>query len=293
MHLPIFPTPLRTGAGFKPMHFEEIMADKEKVGFFEVHAENYMGDGGAPHAMLQRLRLDYPLFVHGVGLSIGGEQGLDKKHLTRLKKVVDRCEPQIVSEHLAWSTHDTTYYNDLLPVPYTEEVLDRVVRHVDELQTALGRKVLIENPSTYVRFDASTMAETEFLWSLAIRSGCGLLLDINNVEISATNHGYAPENYLAGFPLELVGEIHLAGHATETDGDGLPLLIDSHDRTVSDTVWPLFEQVVAARGGIPTLIEWDNDVPAWPVLKAEAERADAVMDRLRAPSSARLLDYAH
>ncbi len=277
--LPIFASPLKTGAGFKPEHLPDILQDDGKVGFFEVHAENYMGKGGAPHVMLERLRQDYPVFVHGVGLSIGGEQPLDIDHLKRFKSVVDRYEPHVVSEHLAWSTHDNSYYNDLLPVPYTVDVLKRVVSHIHQIQDILGRKMLLENPSTYVAFETSTMSETDFIRDIAKETGCGLLLDVNNVFISATNHNYSAERYLSDFPLECVQEIHLAGHATEADDDGKPLLIDAHDRPVSKDVWALFETVIAARGLVPTLIEWDNDVPAWPVLKAEAERADSIRSR--------------
>ncbi|MFT3672152.1 MAG: DUF692 domain-containing protein [Aestuariivirga sp.] len=279
MRLPIFPTPRRSGAGFKPEHLADILADTRKVGFFEVHAENYMGDGGPPHAMLDRLRNDYPIFLHGVAMSIGGEAPLDKEHLRRFRRLVDRYEPHVVSEHLAWSTHDTAYYNDLLPVPYTKAVLGRVVDHIDEAQNALGRPLLLENPSTYVAFTGSEMSETDFIREIARRSGCGLLLDVNNVLVSATNHSFSPQQYLADFPLHLVREIHLAGHATEEDDDGNPLLIDSHDRPVTADVWALYERVIAELGPVPTLIEWDNDVPAWSVLKAEADAADAILSR--------------
>lgn len=279
LRLPIFPTPLRSGAGFKPEHLQDISADTHRVGFFEVHAENYMGDGGAPLAMLERLRADYPIFLHGVAMSIGGEAALDKDHLRRFRRLTQRLEPHIVSEHLAWSTHDTVFYNDLLPVPYTKAVLDRVVAHIDEVQTVLGRTMLLENPSTYVTFATSEMSETDFIREVALRTGCALLLDVNNVFVSATNHRFSPATYLADFPLHLVREIHLAGHATEEDDEGRPLLIDAHDRPVSADVWSLYEDVIARLGPVPTLIEWDNDVPDWPVLKAEAEAADAIQSR--------------
>lgn len=284
LRLPIFATPAKSGAGFKTEHLEDILRDWRKVGFFEVHAENYMGSGGAPHAALARLRQDYPIFVHGVGLSIGGLGPLDRNHLARLKAVVDRYEPQFVSEHLAWSSHDNTYFNDLLPVPYTREVLARVVAHVSEVQDRLGRSILLENPSTYVAFEQQEMSETDFVRDVAERSGCGLLLDVNNVFVSATNHGYSPERYLADFPMERVREIHLAGHATEQDEEGARLLIDSHDRPVSSEVWSLYEKVIASRGILPTLIEWDNDVPAWSVLKREADAADAILARHATPA---------
>ncbi len=262
----------------KPEHIGAILADKVKLAFFEVHAENYMGRGGAPHAALNAIRSEFPVSVHGVGLSIGSAGSLDKAHLTRLKTVVERYEPALVSEHLAWSTHEETYYNDLLPVPYTEEVLDRVVSHIDEVQDTLGRQMLLENPSTYVAFEQSTMSELEFITTVAKRSGCGLLLDINNVFVSATNHEFSPETYLDRFPLSLVREIHLAGHAEEVDDHGARLLIDAHDRPVADPVWELYGRVIEAIGPVPTLIEWDNDVPEWETLKSEALAANRILD---------------
>ncbi|MFO1034975.1 MAG: DUF692 domain-containing protein [Hyphomicrobiales bacterium] len=284
LRLPIFPTPQLAGAGFKPAHLPSILAEDKAAGFFEVHAENYMGDGGVPHAQLERLRRDYPLYVHGVGLSIGGWQPLDAGHLARLKRVVERYEPQIVSEHLAWSTHDTTFYNDLLPAPYTRDVLERVITHIDQVQSVLGRTILLENPSTYVAFAQSTMSELDFIREASARTGCGLLLDVNNVYVSAINHKTSAEAYLDGFPLDRVREIHLAGHATDTDDEGAPLLIDAHDRPVSAEVWALYEHVIARRGVTPTLIEWDNDIPAWDILKAEARAADHIMARYATPA---------
>lgn len=279
LRLPIFPPPIKAGAGFKHEHLADILRDGHKVGFFEVHAENFMGDGGAPHAALSRLREDYAIFLHGVGMSLGGETPLNREHLRRFRQVADRYEPMIVSEHLAWSTHDTTYYNDLLPVPYTRAVLDRVVSHIDQFQIVLGRQMLLENPSTYVAFEQCDMSETDFLKEIVRRTGCGLLLDVNNVYVSATNHGYSPEQYLADFPLDHVREIHLAGHATEEDEIGAPLLIDAHDCAVADAVWVFFEKVIDLTGPVPALIEWDNDVPAWSVLKHEASKADAILAR--------------
>jgi uncharacterized protein len=277
LRLPIFPTPLKAGAGFKPEHLQDILRDEDGVGFFEVHAENLMGDGGAPHAAMTKLREDYPLFLHGVGMSLGGEALLNRGHLKRFKQVADRFEPMIVSEHLAWSSHDTTCYNDLLPVPYTKPVLDRVVSHIHQFQNELGRRMLLENPSTYVAFEQCDMSETDFLHEIVKQTGCGLLLDVNNVYVSATNHNYSPGKYLAEFPLDHVREIHLAGHATEEDEKGAPLLIDAHDREVSDVVWSIYEKVIVKIGPVPTLIEWDNDVPAWDVLKDEATKADAIL----------------
>ncbi|MER8391291.1 DUF692 domain-containing protein [Mesorhizobium sp. M0045] len=276
---PAHPVAGLAGTSFKHEHLSAILGDGPVSGFFEVHAENYMGAGGAPHDALARIRRNYPVSLHGVCMSIGGPQPLDKVHLGRFKALVDRYEPALVSEHLAWSTHDTTYYNDLLPLPYTPATVSRVADHIDELQGAIGRLILLENPSTYVLFPESTMSETDFIRELVRRSGCGLLLDVNNVFVSATNHGYSARSYLADFPLEHVGEIHLAGHARQEDDEGDLLLIDSHDGPVADAVWKLFDIVIGRCGPLPTLIEWDSDIPEWPVLKAEAAAAQAILDR--------------
>jgi uncharacterized protein (UPF0276 family) len=270
--------PARPGVGFKPEHFAAIRQGAGEVGFFEVHAENYMGAGGLPHAQLSALRADYPLSIHGVGLSIGGARGLDDAHLARLRKLCDRYEPESFSEHLAWSSHGAEYLNDLLPVPYTADTLALVCEHVDKVQTVLGRRMLLENPATYLQFETSTYAETEFLTEIARRTGCGLLLDVNNVFVSCTNHGSDPRDWLAAFPLEQVGEIHLGGHDAEELPSG-PLLIDSHGAPVADPVWTLYAGVIAQAGPLPTLIEWDNDLPGWPVLAEEAARAAAILAR--------------
>lgn len=267
---PTFDLPARVGLGLKSQHVPEILDERPDVGWFEVHAENYMGAGGPPHRYLTAVRERYPLSVHGVGLSIGSAGPLDERHLARLAAVVERYEPAMVSEHLAWSSHGGAYFNDLLPVPYTEEALARVGEHVDRVQEALGRRILLENPSTYVSFAEAALDEIAFLEEVAGRTGCGLLLDVNNVHVSATNHGFDARGYLDRFPLELVEEIHLAGHAREVDVNGAPLLIDAHDRDVDEAVLSLFERVLARSGPLPTLIERDNDVPPWPVLPAEA-----------------------
>lgn len=269
----------QAGTSFKPEHLAAIMAESGPQGFFEVHAENYMGAGGPPHRALERIRRDHPISLHGVCMSLGGPQPLDGEHLARFKSLVDRYEPALVSEHLAWSTHLDTYLNDLLPLPYTAATLSHVCDHVDEMQTAIGRPILLENPSTYVLFKDSSMSETEFIAEISRRTGCGLLLDINNVFVSATNHGFSALDYLSDFPLSKVGEIHLAGHAEQADDEGDLLLIDSHDGPVADAVWRLYEIVIARRGPIPTLIEWDSQIPDWPVLRAEALAAQAILDR--------------
>jgi len=271
------PLPDRAGTGFKPEHFEAILAERPDLGFFEIHAENYMGDGGPPHRRLEALRALYPLSLHGVGLSIGSPGPLDKEHLKRLAVLNKRYEPGLFSEHLAWSSHNEGFLNDLLPLPYTLETLARVCDHIDETQEAVGRKMLLENPSTYVIFAESVIEETDFLKEIVKRTGESLLLDVNNIVVSATNHGYDADSYLARFPLEHVGEIHLAGYAEAEDDAGQRLLIDAHDSPVRAEVWALYSQAIARRGGVPTLVEWDNDVPDWPTLFGEVKRADRAM----------------
>ena len=208
---------------------------------------------------------------------------LDKAHLERFGRLVERYEPALVSEHLAWSTHETAYFNDLLPLPYSAATLATVCDHIDEVQEAIGRRMLLENPSTYVAFRESTMSEIEFIRSVARRTGCGLLLDVNNVFVSAANHGFSAREYLAHFPLSEVREIHLAGHSEQSDDEGDRLIIDSHDGPVADAVWKLYEIVIAKAGPLPTLIEWDSNIPEWPVLRAEAAAAQAILDRFAAP----------
>ncbi len=279
LRFPALPVAGQAGTSFKPEHLAAIAAETGPQGFFEIHAENYMGAGGPPHRMLERVRRDHPVSLHGVCMSLGGPQPLDQEHLQRFKALVDRYEPALVSEHLAWSTHVDTYLNDLLPLPYTARTLAHVCDHVDEMQNAIGRPILLENPSTYVLFAESAMSETDFIREISRRTGCGLLLDINNVFVSATNHGFSALEYLRDFPLAKVGEIHLAGHAEQEDDEGELLLIDSHDGPVADAVWQLYEIVIARCGPIPTLIEWDSKIPDWPVLRAEALAAQAILDR--------------
>lgn len=271
-HLPNTP-----GVGYKAQHFNDILADAGPVGWLEVHAENYMGLGGRPLAQLRHLSEHFPFSVHGVGLSIGGEGPLDKEHLARLKTLCDWLQPASFSEHLAWSTHDSAFLNDLLPLPYTSATAKRVADHIDEVQSVLGRKMLLENPSSYLAFAESDMSETDFLAEIVARTGCGLLLDVNNVFVSATNLGYSPQGYIDAYPLEHVGEIHLGGHDEDEDEHGAPLLIDSHGREVVDPVWALLDYTLAKSGPKPLLIEWDTDVPAWPVLAEEAKRAEGAL----------------
>jgi uncharacterized protein (UPF0276 family) len=269
--------PDRAGAGLKPEHYGDILENLPDIGWFEVHPENYMGAGGPPHFYLERVRSQYPLSLHGVGLSIGAAGRLSREHLERLKRLIDRYEPGQFSEHLAWSTHDTMFMNDLLPLPYTRETLDLVADHVDETQETVGRRMLIENPSTYVAFANDDMSEIEFLAELSRRTGCGLLLDVNNIYVSATNRSFDPAAYVDAFPVERVGEIHLAGHAEIDSGDDARLLVDAHDRSVADDVWALFRRFIQRSGPVPTLIEWDNDIPSWPRLHEEARLADAII----------------
>ncbi|MGX1166279.1 uncharacterized protein (UPF0276 family) [Bradyrhizobium sp. USDA 372] len=283
-----FATPIGgvAGTSFKPEHLPAILEAKPRRGFFEVHAENYMGAGGPPHRALEAIRRDHPLSLHGVCMSIGGPRPLDKAHLARFRGLVARYQPALVSEHLAWSTHETSFFNDLLPLPYTAATLACVCDHIDQVQEAIRRPLLLENPSTYLAFRESSMRETEFIRAVAERTGCGLLLDVNNVFVSATNHGYSALDYLADFPLSRVEEIHLAGHAEQADDEGDLLLIDSHDGPVTDAVWKLYEIVIQRRGPVPTLIEWDSKIPDWPVLQAEAAAAQAILDRRQSAAMA-------
>ena len=269
--------PAHAGVGLKPAHYKTILDTNPHIGFFEVHAENYMGAGGPPHRYLTEIRNRYPLSLHGVGLSIGADRPLDRDHLQRLKKLIDRYQPGLFSEHLAWSTHDTAFFNDLLPLPYTQETLARVVEHIDDVQETLGRQMLLENPSTYLAFAESTYSEIDFIAEIARQTGCGLLLDVNNVYVASINQQWDPVRYIEAYPLAHVQEIHLAGHIREEDDKNRPLLIDTHDRPVDAIVWDLFAYAIGCLGPLPTLIEWDAKLPVWTELQAEARRAEAIM----------------
>ncbi|MBG0801761.1 DUF692 domain-containing protein [Methylocystis sp. H4A] len=273
--------PARAGVGFKNVHFADIEASARDVGFFEIHAENYMGAGGTPHAQLMHLRRDSPLSIHGVGLSVGGGEPLDREHLGRLKTLVERYDPAACSEHLAWSTQGARFLNDLLPLPYNATTLAHVVAHVDEIQEALGRPILLENPAAYLRFRSSEYSEIEFLREVVRRTDCRLLLDVTNVYVSATNLAYSADDYIDAFPMSFVEEIHLAGYAADVDEIGGPLLIDAHCAPVPDAVWHLYDRALARRGPVATLIEWDNDIPSWPTLLAQATQAEAFLGRRR------------
>lgn len=265
--------PAKAGIGLKPEHYDDIIRLQPDIGFVEIHAENYLVAGGPMHARLRAICEKYPLSVHGVGLSIGGEDPLDENHLTQVASLVERYQPKIFSEHLAWSTHEHAFFNDLLPLPYTRETLERVCNHIDQVQNALRRPILLENPSTYVEFSASTMSETTFISEIIRHTGCGLLLDVNNLYISAVNHNRDAQRMLQELPLQHVGEIHLAGYTECIDGAGDRLLIDSHDKEVSDQVWALYKETLKHTGAAATLIEWDGNVPPLARMLQEAARA--------------------
>lgn len=274
--------PRAGGVGLKPEHFRTILDTRPAIGFFEIHAENYMVAGGPFHHYLERIRADYPLSIHGVGLSIGGAGPLDETHLDRLAVLLDRYQPESFSEHLAWSSHNDIFFNDLLPAPYHAGTLALVCEHIDRVQERLGRRMLLENPATYVEFAASTMAEADFITEVVRRTGCGLLLDVNNVYVSCVNHGRSASAYLRALPLAATGEIHLAGFAEDIDAAGDRLLIDSHGAAVARDVWDLYAETLGYVGPMATLIERDNDIPALAVLHAEARHAEAMMAALDA-----------
>ncbi|WP_223470177.1 MULTISPECIES: DUF692 domain-containing protein [unclassified Pseudomonas] len=276
--------PPRAGLGLKSEHFREVLQTRPDLGFFEVHAENYMVAGGPLHHFLGRIREQYPLSLHGVGLSIGGEGPLDIAHLQRLAALIDRYQPQSFSEHLAWSSHGPVFLNDLLPLAYDEATLDRVCEHVDQVQSSLKRTLLLENPATYLAFEASTLDEPHFISEVIRRTGCGLLLDVNNVYVSCINHRRDPLAYLNALPLQATGEIHLAGFAEDTDSLGERLLIDDHGAPIDNAVWQLYLKVLAQTGPVATLIERDNHIPPWEVLLAEARQADQLLNAIGARS---------
>ncbi|MBT3068913.1 DUF692 domain-containing protein, partial [Rhodoferax sp. U11-2br] len=264
----------RAGVGLKPEHFQDVLSTQPDIGFFEIHAENYMVPGGPFHHYLTCIRERYALSIHGVGLSIGADGPLNLDHLQNLKHLLDRYQPQSFSEHLAWSTHGSTFLNDLLPLPYTTATLQRVCDHIHQVQLYLGRRMLLENPATYLEFASSTWSETAFLSEVIRRTGCGLLLDVNNVYVSSVNHQRDAQAVIRNLPLDQVGEIHLAGFAESQDANGDLLLIDSHGAPVAQAVWDLYSFTLALTGPVATLLERDNHIPAWPVLLAEAHLAD-------------------
>ena len=269
------PMPARAGIGLRAAHFADVMNSRPDVGWFEVHSENHFAPAGAAHLALDAVRANYPISLHGVGLSLGGTDLLDLEHVERLKRAIGRYEPGLVSEHLCWSMAGGRHTNDLLPLPYTREALRHIASRVDQVQELLGRRLLIENVSSYLQFRDADYTEWEFLASLAQTSGCGILLDVNNVYVSARNHGFDAREYFAALPRAAVGEIHLAGHSVR-EVEGRELRVDTHDARVCDEVWELYGIAVARFGRVPTLIEWDTDLPALEVLVDEARRADHI-----------------
>ena len=273
------PIPARAGVGLKAQHYQEILEDKPDIGWFEFHPENYMGDGGPPHKYLTAVRENYPLSLHGVSLSLGSSEPLNRQHLERLRKLIRRYEPGLVSEHIAWCSLDGTYFDDLIALPYTEETLNIICDHVSETQDYLGRQILIENPATYLQFQQSEIPEPEFLLAVIKRTGCGILLDINNLYVAAQNHGFDAAAYLEQIPPEFIGEIHLAGHTLETL-NGAELRIDDHGSAVIEEVWSLYKDTMHRAPDVPVLIEWDTRIPEWSVLYGQAQMADRLASRM-------------
>jgi uncharacterized protein len=272
------PIPAAAGIGLRFPHHELVLRERPAVGWFELHAENYFG-GGSVRRVLEQLRRDYPLSLHGVGLSLGSAEELDVEHLRRIAQLVHDTEPGLVSEHLSWSVVGGAYLADLLPLPMTDEALDVVCRHVEQTQAVLKRRILIENPSTYLQFRHSSIPEWEFISAVSQRTGCGILCDVNNIFVSASNHDWDPQTYLNALPASAVEEIHLAGHALHTLDDGSVVRIDDHGSRVAAEVWALYAQALRRFGTTPTLIEWDSDIPAFDVLLDEAAQASALLRR--------------
>lgn len=272
--------PARAGIGLRAQHHEDLLRHRPEIGWLEAHSENYFADGGAQVDYLLALRELYPLSLHGVGLSLGSVDALDAEHLRRLQRLVHRSQPQLISEHLSWGAAQGIHANDLLPLPYTNEALRHMVARVGEVQDLLGRQILIENVSSYLQFEQADMKEWEFLDALAERSGCGILLDVNNIYVSSRNHEFDARAYVSHIRPRHIGEIHLAGHSVNRHGD-FSILIDTHSRPVCDEVWDLYAFTIERIGPRPTLIEWDTDIPALNVLVAEAHRADRYLERTR------------
>lgn len=273
--------PCRAGISLKSQHYQQVLDTSPAVGFFEVHAENYLVAGGPFHHYLGLIRDRYPLSIHGVGLSIGAHQALDREHLERLATLLERYQPQAFSEHLAWSSHGDLFLNDLLPVAYDAATLARVCEHIDQVQSRLQRQLLLENPATYVEFSNSSMDEATFIGEVVRRTGCGLLLDVNNAYVSSINHHWDVQAYLRALPLHAVGEIHLAGFAEDRDAAGDRLLIDNHGAPVDAAVWRLYTEVLQLIGPTPTLLERDNAIPPLEVLVQEAQCAQSLLEAAR------------
>jgi len=270
------PIPACAGIGFRSVHHHELVAERPAIGWIEAHTENYFHEGGAAGRALERARANYPLSLHGVGLGLGSAEGVDREHLARVKRAIARFEPALVSEHACWGQAGGEFFNDLLPLPYTDEAVELLARQVGETQDFLGVQLLIENVSAYVSFEHSRLKEWEFLSAVAAISGCGLLLDVNNVYVSSKNLGFDAQAFIDGLPADRVGEIHLAGHAQSGN-----LLIDDHGSQVCDAVWQLYRYAVNRFGALPTLIEWDTNIPALSTLVAEGRRADTILGEER------------
>lgn len=270
------PTPAQAGVGLRPLHFEQVLQERPPVPWFEVHSENFFC-GGEMLRVLDRVRRDYPISLHGVGLSLGSAQPLSRTHLTKLKALTDRTDPVFVSEHLCWGAIGERHLNELLPLPYTEESLALMVARVQETQDVLGRQMLVENVSSYLVYQHSTIPEHEFLAQLALTADCGILLDVNNVYVNAVNHGYDPVSFISSLPRHAVQEIHLAGF-TRKSGLAADLLIDTHSCAVDPAVWQLYQMAIQYLGTVPTLVEWDQEIPAFEVLSAEAMHAQEILD---------------
>jgi len=271
------PVPIRSGIGLRAEHYREVTEKLPSVGWLEVHSENYFGDGGDPLHFLEKARQHYPISLHGVGLSLGSSDDVNTRHLQKLKKLIDRIEPGFVSDHLSWSSVEGKYFNDLFPLPYTNEALNLFARHVEQAQDFLGREILVENPSSYLRYAHSTIPEWEFLSEISKKTGCGILLDINNIYVSAVNHGFDARKYLQSIPTEKVREVHLAGFTVNRYPEG-DILVDTHNAPVAPEVWELYREAIAQLGRIPTLIEWDTDLPALDVLLDEATKANDILE---------------
>lgn len=274
------PVPAQAGIGLRSPHHDEFLARRPAISWVEVHSENFFADGGRQLQVLDAVRRDYGVSLHGVGLSLGGSDPLDPDHLRRLRRLVQRVDPALVSEHVCWGSADGIFLNDLLPLPYTHAALRHLVARVSAVQDDLGRQILMENASSYLEFEGAEMTEWDFLVQLARRAGCGILLDVNNIYVSAQNHGFPARDYLRAIPAELVGEVHLAGH-TAVDG----LLIDTHSAPVTDAVWALYREALRLLGPVPTLIEWDAELPTLDRLLGEAATADAELAKLARAST--------
>lgn len=266
---PAVTLPVAAGIGLRTPHLGHVLETRPNIAWFEVHSENYFLAGGGHWQALTAIREHYPISVHGVGMSLGSAEGLNPRHIEQLKTLVARIQPAAVSEHLCWSAVGGRWLNDLLPLPYTQEALNLVCRHIDQLQTALQRSIVLENVSSYLRFLPEDMPEWVFLNAVAERTGCGILLDVNNIYVSACNHGFDAHDFLAGIAPQHIAEMHLAGFEIQSG-----LLVDTHSRPVCTEVWALYQAALARFGAVPTLIEWDQDIPEFSVLQAEAARAE-------------------